>query len=74
MIYLMGNKPGWKCSTEHLLAHTGISSKQTLSGVKKSLKERGWIDYAEGEFIEVKWDRIKEQMGNSENKGKSENK
>lgn len=67
MIYLMGTKPGFGCSEDHVLKNTGIGSKQTLSDVKKALKERGWIDYEKGKSITVDFEEIKRQMGQSQN-------
>lgn len=70
MLYLMGNCAGkWQCSTEDVLNKTGITSKQSLSTVKKALKKRGWIDYEEGKHITVLYDNMYELM----RKGQSEN-
>ena len=63
MLYLMGNQPDkWHCSTADVLEATGIGSKASLSKIKKQLKEKGWIDYKEGEYIMVLYDNIREQM------------
>lgn len=69
MLYLMGNAPGWGCSESNVLKRTGISNPGNLSKIKKALKERGWIDYKEGEYIKVLFDNIYDQMqqGCSEN-------
>lgn len=59
MLYLMGNSPEkWRCSEDNVLKRTGISDGSSLSRVKKKLKERGWIDYKEGEYIMVLFDNI----------------
>ena len=63
MLYLMGNCPEkWRCSTADVLDKTGISSKQSLSKIKKELKARNWIDFKEGEHITVLYDNIYQQM------------
>lgn len=78
MMYLMGNNAGtWKCSEKDVLNRTGISDASSLSKVKKALKERGWIDYVEGESITVNydeiWNQIYSKQGGSEEEGCSEN-
>lgn len=61
MLYLMGNSPEkWRCTEKDVLKRTGISDQSSLSKAKKKLKERGWIDYKEGEYIVVLFDNIYE--------------
>lgn len=64
MLFLIGNAQDgtFKPATQTILDRTGISSKSSLSNMKKDLRARGWIDYEEGQHITVLYDNIYSEM------------